>query len=546
MAILERHFETVAIQGGGLPEILLPTNCPGCGIGLEQAELRAHNYVCTNCGHHFRLGADVWTTLVADEGSWTERWVDIRSHDLLNWTVPKRYQETVETLLEEGLNEAVRTGTCTLDGKPIWLATFDFGFVGGTLSIVAGERLARGMEQAASSHTPYVLISASGGARMQEGVLALMQLAKVNAAVGRLHDAGVPFFSVLSDPTFGGTAASLALLGDINIAEPGASIGFTGPRVIKQATARVPERRVPACAWPGRHGPAAHRAEAAARPPAGDVHVSVWEIVELARHPQRPYSLDYIRRLAPDFIELHGDRLSADDPALVAGIGTWHGRTTVFLGHQKGRSMKDRVARNWGMMHPEGYRKALRLARHAAKFGFPIVSLIDTPGAYPGAGAEERGIAAAIATAIMEWFRIPVPIVAAVIGEGGSGGALGMGVADRVIMLENSIYSVASPEAAASIVWRDNSRKVEAAEQLQLTSREIVAMGVVEEVVPEPAGSASADYDAAAEALDEALRRHMQPLLEMHPVDLMQQRYDRFRYIDSLIDAEPHFGPKID
>jgi len=236
MAILERHFETVAIQGGELPNILLPTNCPGCGIGLEQDELRAHNFVCTNCGHHFRLGADVWTQLIADDGTWSERWVDIRSHDLLNWTVPKRYQETVETLLEEGLNEAVRTGTCTLDGKPIWLATFDFGFVGGTLSIVAGERLARGMEQAASSHTPYVLISASGGARMQEGVLALMQLAKVNAAVGRLHDAGVPFFSVLSDPTFGGTAASLALLGDINIAEPGASIGFTGPRVIKQAT----------------------------------------------------------------------------------------------------------------------------------------------------------------------------------------------------------------------------------------------------------------------------------------------------------------------
>ena len=265
--------------------------------------------------------------------------------------------------------------------------------------------------------------------------------------------------------------------------------------------------------------------------------MSVWEIVELARHPDRPYSLDYIRRLAPDFIELHGDRLSADDPALVGGVGTWHGRTTVFLGHQKGRSLKERVARNWGMMHPEGYRKALRLAHHAAKFGFPIVSLIDTPGAYPGAGAEERGIAAAIATAIMDWFRI---------GEGGSGGALGMAIADRVIMLENSIYSVASPEAAASIVWRDNSRKVEAAEQLQLTSREIVAMGVVEEVVPEPKGSASADYDAAAKSLDEALFRHMQPLLDEPAPRLLQHRYDRFRYIDSLIAAEPHFGPKID
>ena len=236
MAILERHFEEVAIQGGELPEILLPSNCPGCGIALESQELRAHNYVCTHCGHHFRLGADVWIPLMADDGSWQERWADIRSHDLLNWTVPKRYQETVETLLEEGLNEAVRTGTCTLDGNPIWLATFDFGFVGGTLSIVAGERLARGMEQAASSGKPYVLVSASGGARMQEGVLALMQLAKVNAAVGQLHAAGVPFFSVLTDPTFGGTAASLALVADINIAEPGAAIGFTGPRVIKQAT----------------------------------------------------------------------------------------------------------------------------------------------------------------------------------------------------------------------------------------------------------------------------------------------------------------------
>jgi acetyl-CoA carboxylase carboxyl transferase subunit alpha len=274
--------------------------------------------------------------------------------------------------------------------------------------------------------------------------------------------------------------------------------------------------------------------------------MNVWDVVELARHPDRPYSLDYIKRLAPDFIELHGDRLSGDDPALVGGVGRWHGRTTMFLGHQKGRSLKERVSRNWGMMHPEGYRKAIRLAHHAAKFGFPIISLIDTPGAYPGAGAEERGIASAIASAIMEWFRIPVPIVAAVIGEGGSGGALGMGVADRVIMLEFSIYSVASPEAAASIVWRDNTRKVEAAEQLQITSREILGMGVVEEVVREPEGSARADYDAAAAALDAALQRHMQPLLDLPTDELLRRRYERFRYIDSLIKAEPHFGPKVD
>jgi acetyl-CoA carboxylase carboxyl transferase beta subunit len=223
------------MAGGKLPPIPLPTNCPGCGVALDIEELRKHAYVCV-CGHHFRLGADAWLALIADRGSWQERYGDVRPHDLLNWKVPKPYQAIIEQLREEGLNEAVRTGTCTLAGRAIWLAVFDFRFVGGTLSIVAGERLARGMEQAAGSRLPYVLVAASGGARLQEGVLALMQMAKVNAALGRLDVAGVPYLSVLTDPTFGGTAASLALLADINIAEPGAAIGFTGPRVIKQAT----------------------------------------------------------------------------------------------------------------------------------------------------------------------------------------------------------------------------------------------------------------------------------------------------------------------
>jgi acetyl-CoA carboxylase carboxyl transferase subunit alpha len=274
--------------------------------------------------------------------------------------------------------------------------------------------------------------------------------------------------------------------------------------------------------------------------------LSIWQVVELARHQDRPYTLDYIRRMAPDFVELHGDRISHDDPAMVAGLGTWHDRTVVFLGQQKGRNLAERVARNWGMMHPEGFRKALRLARQAVKFGFPIVSLVDTPGAYPGESAEERGISSAIGSAIMEWFEIRVPVVAAVIGEGSSGGALGIAVADRVLMLENSLYTVASPEAAASIVWRDNARKVEAAEQLQLTSRDLLAMGVVEEVIPEPEGGAHRDYDAAAAALDEAIWRHLEPLLGLAPDDLLQQRYERFRYIDSLVAADPRFGPKVE
>jgi acetyl-CoA carboxylase carboxyl transferase subunit alpha len=273
--------------------------------------------------------------------------------------------------------------------------------------------------------------------------------------------------------------------------------------------------------------------------------LSVWQVVELARHAERPYALDYIKRLAPDFVEYHGDRLGADDAALVGGVGTWAGRTTMFLGQQKGRNFPERVRRNFGMMHPEGYRKAMRLARQAAKFGFPIICLVDTPGAYPGAGAEERGIAAAIAAAIMEWFWLPVPVIAAIIGEGGSGGALGMAVADRVLMLENSIYSVAMPEAAASIVWRDNSRKVEVAEQLQITSRDLLAMGVVEEVVEEPRGGAHLDHDGAASALEKALLRHLDPLLRTPTEELLQHRYERFRYIDSLIRADADFGPKV-
>lgn len=274
--------------------------------------------------------------------------------------------------------------------------------------------------------------------------------------------------------------------------------------------------------------------------------ISVWQLVETARHPDRPYSLDYIERLAPDFVELHGDRVGGDDHALVAGVGTWAGRTVMFFGQQKGRNLNERVMRNFGMLHPEGFRKAMRLSDQAAKFGFPIVSLIDTPGAFPGAGAEERGIAAAIAAAIAHWFRVPVPVVAAVIGEGGSGGALGMAVADQVLMLESSIYSVAMPESCASIVWRDSARKVEAAEQLQITSRDLFAMGVVDEVLPEPPGGAHLDWDASAAILDEGLRRHLEPLFTLDPDTLLQRRYERFRYIDSLIRAEPHFGPKVE
>jgi acetyl-CoA carboxylase carboxyl transferase subunit alpha len=255
---------------------------------------------------------------------------------------------------------------------------------------------------------------------------------------------------------------------------------------------------------------------------------AAWERVTMARHPERPYALDYIARLASGFHELRGDRLTGDDPALVAGLGSWHGRTVAFIGQQKGRSMRERVTRNYGMMHPEGYRKAIRVARLAGRFQFPIFCLIDTPGAFPGAAAEERGIAIAIAEAIREWFAIPTPVIATVIGEGGSGGALGIGVADRVLMLENATYSVASPEACASILWRGGAHEREAAEQLGLTAERLLELGVVDGIVPEPPGGAHRDHGQAARLLDLALQRHLAEV-EQDRGALLRCRYQRFR-----------------
>jgi acetyl-CoA carboxylase carboxyl transferase subunit beta len=228
----------VPLSGSPLPPIELPTNCPGCGVALDAEQLKANVYVC-ECGHHFPLHGDAWISFLSDEGTWEERWAGLQPEDFLHWTLPKRYQDTLDEAAQQGLNEAVRAGVSKIAGHAVWLGVFDFRFVGGTLSVVAGERLVRGMEHARRDHLPYVLVTASGGARMQEGVLALMQMAKVNVAVGDLDTARVPFISLLTHPTYGGTAASLALLADLNIAEQGAAIGFTGPRVIKQATHAV-------------------------------------------------------------------------------------------------------------------------------------------------------------------------------------------------------------------------------------------------------------------------------------------------------------------
>ncbi len=265
-------------------------------------------------------------------------------------------------------------------------------------------------------------------------------------------------------------------------------------------------------------------------------HLTPWQTCQLARHPERPYTLDYIHGMMTEFTELHGDRRFADDPAIVAGFALFDGDPIAVIGHQKGRSTAEKVRRNFAMPRPEGYRKALRIMKMAARFSLPIVTFIDTPGAYPGIDAEERGQAEAIATNLLEMARLPVPIVCVITGEGGSGGALALGVGDRILMLEHAIYSVISPEGCAAILWKDQSRAEQAAEALRLTARDLKHLGIVDEVLEEPAGGAQMDPPAMAATLADALRHHFKQLRRLKTEALISKRYKKFRTMGKYLE----------
>lgn len=256
-----------------------------------------------------------------------------------------------------------------------------------------------------------------------------------------------------------------------------------------------------------------------------------WEKVQLSRHPQRPLTIDYIENLFEDFVELHGDRLYGDDPALIGGIGIFKNRGVVVIGHNKGKNIKENVVRNFGMPHPEGYRKALRLMRLAERWRLPVISFIDTPGAYPGIGAEERGQAEAIGRNILEAFDIKTPILVVVIGEGGSGGALGIGVGDRILMLENSIYSVISPEGCAAIIWKDSKQAEKAASALKLTAQDLLRFNIIDEIIPEPPGGAHTDITATIRAVEESIERNLEIICSKDIETLLEERYQKVRRI---------------
>ena len=268
------------------------------------------------------------------------------------------------------------------------------------------------------------------------------------------------------------------------------------------------------------------------------VTLTPWDKVQLARHVQRPHTLDYVRGLCEDFVELHGDRRFGDDAAMIGGVARFDGRTVMIIGHQKGRDARDNIKRNWGMPRPEGYRKAMRLFQHAEKFGFPVLTFIDTPGADPGIQSEERGQGNAIAESILLMAGLKVPIIATVIGEGGSGGALAIGVGDRLVMLEHAVYSVASPEGTAAILWRDSAKAPDAARAMKITAQDLKALGIADVLIPEPEGGAHTDTDASIAAVGDALRSHLAELIQLDLTELMDRRYAKYRAIGRFQEGQ--------
>lgn len=531
--------------------------CPRCRTLLYGRRFERGLKVCPDCNAHTPLTAPERLAQLMDPDSVKLFDVVTPADSEYGFADTVSYSDRLAAAREStGLDEAVVCARGTIDGRPVVAAVMDFRFMGGSLGSVVGELVTQAAECALRDRTPFLIVTASGGARMQEGALALMQMAKTSQAIGELGAAGVLTVSLITDPTYGGVAASFATLTDVIIAEPGARLGFAGPRVIQQTIKQAPPAGFQAAEALLANGmidmikprtalrqTLSRLLAVATSTPAVSlrgVGVSVrspelladdepWQVVRQARDPERPTTLDYAAHLLDSFDELHGDRSSGDCPAIIGGVGQLGDQPVMLIGHQKGHRPVELAARNFGMATPAGHRKAARLMRLAARLGIPIVTLIDTPGAYPGVEAEAGGQAVSIAENLRLMSSLPVPVVSVVTGEGGSGGALALGVGNRVLMMSNAVYSVISPEGCAAILWKDAGEAPRAAAQLRLRARDLLESGVVDAVVPEPQGGAQrAPFDAAA-TLQDAVIEALAELSLMDPAGLVADRRARFR-----------------
>ena len=536
---------------GGAPE---RESCLVCSTNLLTSDLYARSRICPVCNFHYSMTARERIDSLADPGTFRETNRRVSSLDPLSFSAKVSYKQRL--FLDQrrtGLSEAVVTGTCSIGGSPAVMAVLDFGFMGGSMGCVVGEKVALAMERAAKRRMPFVTVVTSGGARVQEGVLSLMQMAKTVIAASQLHEKGLPLITVLANPATGHAYASFANLADIILAEPGAIVGLAPMRAIRESSSQPipggshtsdshlahgivddvvhrsdlrdriavllellgPRYRLEAQRKAEPRQPSEHR------PPA-------WDSVQLARHSDRPTAMDYLSRIMSSFVEIHGDRVHGDDGAVVCGIGYLGSQTVVVIGQERGRQ-GDPVERNGGRTSPEGFRKALRAADLAEKFDLPVITLIDTPGPLLSLEAEERGLGHTIAEMMARMAGLSAPVVAVITGEGGSEGALALGLANRVLMLENAIYTVISPEEAAGLFYQDQTRADEAAESLRLTASGCEELGIVDQIVQEPPGGAHVNPDEAARHLRRALLKELSELQPRRRSGHAAERRKKFR-----------------
>ena len=547
--------------GPEVPEGLM-RKCNQCGKAIIAEDAEQGYYICPKCGGYFHVPAYRRLDMILDEGSFQE-W-----NETMPEQNPMEYRGYPEKLAamkaRTGLDEAVVTGKGSIHGTETVIGVCDGRFLMASMGENVGEKIARAVERATEEQLPVILFCCSGGARMQEGITSLMQMAKTSAALKRHSDAGLLYISVLTDPTTGGVTASFAMLGDIILAEPGALIGFAGPRVIEQtirqklpkgfqraefllehgfldAIAERSQMRKVLGDLLQMHGKAAweEQSQEVAESQSSEErteksHVSVqkkeaWDRVMLSRKKDRPVGSDYIQALFTNFQEFHGDRLYGDDPAIIGGIASFGDRAVTVIAQEKGSSTRENIQRNFAMPKPDGYRKALRLMKQAEKFHRPVICFVDTPGAFCGIEAEERGQGEAIARNIYEMSALKVPILTVIIGEGGSGGALALATSDEVWMLENAIYSILSPEGFASILWKDSTKAKEAAKVMKLTSDCLKEQGIVDNVISEPEGFTRENLYLVTGPMEEEIKRFLNQYGNMLEEELTEHRYQRFR-----------------
>lgn len=540
--------------------------CPKCGKVLDKQRVVKAKYICYECGAYFKVNARNRIKMVTDKKSFEEWYDDMPLSNPLN---TEGYEEKLLLAREKtGLNEAITIGKACINGEPAVVGVCDARFVMSSMGYVVGEKIVRAVERATEERLPVFIFCCSGGARMQEGIISLMQMEKTSAAIKKHSDAGLLYVPILTDPTTGGVTASFAMLGDIILGEPDALVGFAGPRVIKQTIGQDLPEGFQKTEFLVEHGiidgiitrdklkDAMYKLIVTHKQQKGfanfttedieDVEkiqisevlkermsvyegMSPWDKLKGARQMSRPSALEYINVICDDFYELHGDRAFNDDKAVVGGIGHIDGQPVTVIAQVKGKDINECMERNFGMPLPEGYRKTLRLMKQAEKFGRPIITFVNTSGAFCGLEAEERGMGEAIARNLYEMSSLKVPVLCILIGEGGSGGALAMAVGNEVWMLENATYSILSPEGYASILWKDSSRAMEAAGIMKITAQDLLELGVIEKIIPEYVQADDVSVPYIGRYMKANIKKFLKRYDNMSPDEVAEERYQRFR-----------------